>query len=194
MALALNFSIQQGVSFSPGSIQAVGHLLAATISGQALAADLTVTDPQAGGSTSAAGVLAQIDWGEGTSDPISMSAFVSAQNQGALRQLMLAALPTTAVTVSFLTHEFDPRASSWYSPFTPVTPPLNGSLHQTSQGPELTVATSATAVGSASLYQVDFTIMPPGGAVESLQVAASATQQSINTWGGHEVAYRSAPG
>lgn len=183
MALALNLSIQQGVSFSPGSTDGVGYLLAATMSGAALAADLTVTDPQTGSSTAAVGVLAQVQWAEGTVDPISVSVLVSARNQSALAQLAPAALATAALTVSFVSYQYDPQAATWYSAFTPVAQELNGVLDGTSQEPGLTVAASATAVGSVSLYQVDFAIVPPFRTVEKLQVASSATQQVIKTWG-----------
>jgi hypothetical protein len=194
MALALTFSIQQGVSFTPGSTQAVGHLLSATICGAALTADLTVTNPQTRTSAPAAGVLQQIEWAEGAADPIYMSAFVSAHNQVALRELLLTTMAATTVKISFLTHEFDPVARRWYSAFEPATPPLSGLLSNTSTGPQLTVATTATAVGSASLYQVKFAIVPPASTVENLEVAASATQPVIKTWGVPLVVERSSPG
>jgi hypothetical protein len=183
MALTLGFNIQQGVSYTPGSTQPVGHLLSANICGTALAADLTVTNPQTGSSIPAAGVLEEIYWGEGVGDPISITAFVSAHNQSALRQLLLPpGFPTTAVTVTFGTHEYDPEVRAWYAAFAPVQPPLSG-LIQGKENPQLIVDSTATVWGSAQLYKMSLAMVPPANKAQTLRLATSTTTQVLKPWG-----------
>jgi hypothetical protein len=182
MALTLGFNIQQGVSYTPGSTQPVGHLLSANICGTALAADLTVTNPQTGNSIPAAGVLEEIYWGEGVGDPISMTAFVSAHNQSALRQLLQTIFSITAVTVTFATHEYDQEVHSWFAAFAPVQPPLSG-LIQGKENPQLIVDSTATVWGSAQLYKMYFAMVPPANKAQYLRLANSTTTQVTKPWG-----------
>jgi hypothetical protein len=183
MALTLAFDISQGLNFTPGNTRAVGHLLSANICGTALAADLTVTDPQTGSTTPAAGVLDEVAWGEGVGDPISMTAFISAHNHSTLQPLLLKALPTTAVTVSFGTHEYDLEVRRWYSAFAPVQPPLSGQIQVVSRSPQLTVDSSATVWGPIQLYKVYFAMMPPANKTQALRLANSVTTQLVKSWG-----------
>ena len=183
MALSLYLSVSQGLSFTPGSTDGVGHLLSATICGTTLTADLTVTDPKTGSSTAAAGVLEQAGWQEHVGDPTLMTAFISAHNQSVLQQLQQTVNPTTAVTVSFQTREYDQVARSWYSAFAPVQPPLSGLIQEMDKSPQLTVASSATVFGSTQLYKMDFGMVPPANKAQSLRVANSATSRVLKSWG-----------
>jgi hypothetical protein len=183
MALSLYLSVSQGLSFTPGSTHGVGHLLSATICGAALAADITVTDPKTGSSSPAAGVLEEVGWQEGVADPILMTAFISAHNQSVLQRLQQSAIPTTAVTVSFQTREYDQVARSWYSAFAPAQPPLSGLIQEMGKSPQLTVASSATVFGSTQLYKVYFGMVPPANKAQSLRVANSSTSPVLKSWG-----------
>ena len=79
--------VSQGFHHSSGGTATVGYLISATIAGRTLAADISVSDPQSGATTSVVGVISSDAWQGGVSDPITMTAYISTANRQRLAAL-----------------------------------------------------------------------------------------------------------
>ena len=77
---ARTLDVVQGFNFKRDKQTPVGHLLNLTIGGTTLRPDLTIINPEIASSLSAAGVLKQLSWSTVATDPISLTAQISAAN------------------------------------------------------------------------------------------------------------------
>jgi hypothetical protein len=184
MTLSSTLDIQQGCAFTPGSHAAVGHLVMATILGAALTADLTVTDPVTNANMPAAGVLAEVHWGETPGAPLSMTAYVSERNRTVLQQLQQQQITNTAVILDFRVYQYDAGARVYYGSFAPKQPPLDALIGKSGSNTiELQVSSTPRQVKAIVLYEVTMTVQP-APQLQELAVAASASVAIIKAWGG----------
>jgi hypothetical protein len=184
MTLSFALDVQQGFSFTSGSHAAVGHLVVATVFGTALTADLTVTDPVTNASMPAAGVLAQVQWGETPQAPLSLTTYVSARNMIVLQQLEQQQITSTAVALDFRVYEYDAETRAYFGSFAPKQPPLDALVGKAGNTIELQVSRAPLQVKSMEVYAVSMTVQPPAPQLQELAVAVSASAAIIKPWGG----------
>jgi hypothetical protein len=185
MTLSWTLDVQQGFAFTPGSHATVGHLVMATVFGTALTADLMVTDPVTNASMPAAGVLAQVRWGETAQAPLSLTACVSEPNSIVLLQLEhQQQITSTAVVLDFGVYEYDAETGAYFGSFAPAQPPLDALVGKSGNTIELQVSSTPLQVKSLEVYEVSMTVQPPVPQLQELALAASASAKIIKPWGG----------
>ncbi len=164
MTLSFALDTQQGFTFTPGSRDPIGSLTAATICGTALNADLTVTDPVTNASMPAVGVLTQVQWEESIQAPLSLTAYISADNRGVLGKLLSQQISSTAVILDFAVYQYAASARRYFCAFTPQQPPLNGIISQAGGALFVNLADTPTQVTtSMAAYEVTLTAGPSPG-------------------------------
>ena len=179
--------VAQGFHHSSGGTATVGYLVTATIAGRTLAADISVSDPQSGATTSVVGVISSDAWRGGVSDPITMTAYISTANRQRLAALTQSDLYNATVLFNFANDVWDPNRRTYYDSFAPASPPLRAQLTTNAGGnPTFALASTPGPVESPQNYAMSMTVVPPpgsGGAQQQIRVASSSTTSDVRVWG-----------
>ncbi|MFI3198639.1 MAG: hypothetical protein QX196_10000 [Methylococcaceae bacterium] len=183
-SLNYNCSVRQGFNFEKDRQVLVGHLVSITIGGQALTADMTLTDPLDYGSTvSVVGVISGISWQGGYADTVNISCNVSNENQKAVAILTHTNLSKNDVVFAFNIYDYDQQAKVYYKAFNSGDAALNGLIYK--NGGELSLQISADSdneVVSPLNFPMYIGIMPQESA-QIINVAVSNTDKFVKTWG-----------
>src|SRR5690242_15183169 len=100
MAVNYAFDVNDAVSINPELDHPVGYLTTANFFGDALSADLEVSNPLAGAFMPVVAIMSNIQWGQTASANLSMQAYVSMENWSRLRAMTQMALTNTALTLN----------------------------------------------------------------------------------------------
>lgn len=175
----------QGFNHSAGQTQPVGYLISATIAGATLAPDISVSDPLSGATTKVVGVIQNDSWSGGTTDPIQLSAYISAANRNTIKAYLQQAVTTSAVTFNVTNEFWDAAYKRWYTAFAPTSPPLRAQLERNGSAYYLAVGDTPQSMGtSQNYYQMSMTVIPPPpGSSQTIRVAVSSTSSSTKVWG-----------
>lgn len=107
--------------FNDASQTIVGHILELefTTSGTALKADISVTDPENPGSkVKVVGVLSNIHWEGGATDPLLLDGRLSYDdNQGLFQQGLSAKDGGTDIKIKFVIYKYDPKTKKYFKCF-----------------------------------------------------------------------------
>ena len=183
-SLDFSCSVRQGFNFEKDRQVLVGHLVSITIGGQALTADITLTDPLDFGSTaSVVGVISGISWQGGYADPVNIACNISNENQKAVAIMTHTNLSDNTVVFQFNIYAYDQNAKVYYKAFHSNETDMNGLVYKT--GGELSLQISADPddeVVSPLNYAMYIGIMPQQSA-QTLNVAVSNTDKFVKTWG-----------
>ena len=183
-SLNYNCSVRQGFNFEKDRQVLVGHLVSMSIGGQALTADMTLTDPVDYGSTvTVVGVISGITWQGGYADAVNIACNVSNENQKAVAILTHTNLSQNDVVFEFNIYAYDQNAKVYYKAFNSGDSALNGLIYKT--GGELSLQISAdpdNEVVSPLNYPMYIGIMPQESA-QTINVAVSNTDKFVKTWG-----------
>lgn len=182
----LNFdcSIRQGFNFEKDRQILVGHLVSITIAGQALTADITLTDPLDYGSTvTAVAVISGIHWQGGYADPVNIACNVSNENQKQVALLTHKDLSKNDVVFAFNVYAYDQNAKVYYKAFSSGDNSLNGLIYKTGGDLSLQISPDPdNEVVSPLNYPMYIGIMPQQSA-QTINVAVSNTDKFVKTWG-----------
>ena len=183
-SLNFNCSVRQGFNFEKDRQVVVGHLVSISIGGNALTADITVTDPLDYGSTvTVVGVISGISWQGGYADPVNIACNVSNENQKAVAIMTHTNLSQNDVVFQFNIYAYDQNAKVYYKAFNSGDASLNGLIYKT--GGELSLQISAdpdNEVVSPLNFPMYIGIMPQESA-QTINVAVSNTDKFVKTWG-----------
>jgi hypothetical protein len=178
-----SLDLRQGFKFEATSRSAYGYLLTATLFGTTLAPDIQGFNAEAQKPEAVVGVLSSNAWAGGGGDPISLEAYLSAQNHQRVSSLLQGPLSTFGVTFNFASFGYDPVARRWCRRFYPVTPPLQGAV-QRSGARELRITLDLPPWQAAGVqaWGMSVSIMP-AVMQQTLACATSCQNRVVRPWG-----------
>jgi hypothetical protein len=177
-----SLDLNQGFRFAASRQTPFGYLVTATLFGTALAADIqgfnvTTQTPQA-----VVGVLSDARWDGGPADPISLTAWLSAQNQQRVSSLLKAAQSTTAVTFDFTTYQYDPVARAFCRRFWPAAAPLQAMVQKLGSSLSISIDSTPWQGSGVQAWGMSITIVPKP-TQQSLMYAVSCQSKVRRPWG-----------
>jgi hypothetical protein len=148
-----------------------------------LTPDLTACNAGTTQTVTVAGVIDSLAWSTATSDPLTVTAYVSLANWQRLR-LSLQSPSTTSVSFGFAAYAYDPIQRVYFPQFssgqtTAVPPPA---VTTTLAQPTSVSSAPFTGIASPTLYQVRFVAAAPTTSA-LLTVGNSATIRVVKSWG-----------
>jgi hypothetical protein len=184
-----NCSIKQGFNFEKDQQVLVGHLMSMTIGGTALPADMTVTSPtDLKNETKLLGVISNISWEGGYTDPLYLNCNVSNDNQKLLLIMKHTNLLKTDVLLQFNIYAFDQVAKKYYLAFHNNAKDGKGLIMKSGGDLLLDIdERNDPTVPSPLNYNFSIGIMPQEIA-QALNFAVSDTDKFVKTWGVTSVA------
>jgi hypothetical protein len=210
--VAFNFACNKDAGFvmDPNAHGRVGYVTSLDGFGltKALPADLTVSVPftsktgityaplstgfQAGkangpGTAKVVGVISSVTWNGGVGDAIKITMFVSLESATQVKALQQQPLKTTAMkSLAFWVANYDQEAKVWFEQFYPKSAPALTGVISGRANPELNVDLTPVKAASGidlNVYKVSMGVVPAADVVYTLQVANSATQKTVKSWG-----------
>ncbi|EYF05025.1 hypothetical protein [Chondromyces apiculatus] len=153
-----------------------------------------ITAPADGGGSgmkkvTVVGVIDSFSWGGGVGDPISISAYISAENAQQLQVKQQTTLKNTKVTkLSWWLVNFDEETKAWFEEAYPMNPQeVAGQLNAPGKTDiRLSIASEAVKVApniDVNVYNVFFEIVPAANSTYDLRFATSASKQFVKGWG-----------
>jgi len=148
------------------------------------------TDPTQGRMPTAqvVGVMEKFTWRGGICDAITIDFYVSQQNALLIKQLVQAALKSTAVTtLAYWICSYDDETKQWFEQAFPaddsgiVTGHINGRAKPILEA-HLT-PTKVSADVDVNVYKAKVSIVPMGETLHNLCFAASPKQNVVRQWG-----------
>jgi hypothetical protein len=178
-------SQKQGFNFDKSGQDPIGFINALTIGTTVIEGDLQLRQPTASRSWDAksVGVLGRIAWGGASSDPIELTAYVSAQNRQRIEQLLKQPLASSALRIDFVVYNFDPIAKKYVRAFYPNDVPLRGQIRKTGAESPLKLGDKGTDVVEPENWALSIVIAPPTGMAQ-LTYTVPNTSSTDKVWGG----------
>ena len=147
-----------------------------------------VTIDKEHGKATVVGVIENFSWGGGVGDPISISAYISAENAQVLQAKMKGTLDTNTIKkLAWWICDFDAETKVWYEAAYPKDPVnLQGQLNSSGSEVRLMVAPEATRVApnvQVNVYNLMFEVIPAANSTFMLHFATSGKTNFIKNWG-----------
>ena len=193
---------KSGFVMDPTRKQRVGYLLAFNGIGlpSELPQDITVFSPfnaqpayagvaVADSQVKVVGVLDSFSWGGGVGDPISISAYISAENAFQLKALQQLTLKTTSVSkLAWWIADFDEETKEWFEQAYPQTPAaITGQLNAPGgRDIRLQISDDPTKVAAnidVNVYNVYFEVVPAANQTAHFMFATSKQKKVAKGWG-----------
>ena len=178
----------QEMNWVKGHNTIIGYVNALTISGTALAVNLTnLWDPIAAENTlQVVGVMDYCGWPGGATEPVRMSFLVDNVNQVSLLNLLYSGLADTTMQIQFAIYNFDQQASPavYYPTFWTGGMSLMGVIAK--EGTILAINIQRERdprIVSPFLYRCDLAIAPTPGLAQTLYMANSSTARYCSVFG-----------
>jgi hypothetical protein len=150
-------------------------------------ADLTVTQPLTGGTTSVVGVLEKFAWGGGVGDPLELVFHVSQENATQIKALQQTLLKNTAVSkLGWWIADYDQETKLWYEKSFPMSPSTVSGTIKAGDNPALEVDLAGAPVTDGidvMVYKVAIEIVPAANQPYALHFANSAAKPVVKAWG-----------
>lgn len=179
-------SVYQGFNFQKDSQDKIGHIVALSIGGNAITADLTVTDPTSAnmsGTVKVVGVVSGIQWGGGYADPIQFSCQVSTTSKNSLATLQHQSMSNTEVEVQFNIYDYDPDAKVYFKCFHTNDASVKGLVAKSGGSLEINITMDQSMeVVNPKNYSFYMGVMPQPTAQDIL-MAVSNTSKFAKKWG-----------
>ncbi|TYT73904.1 hypothetical protein [Desulfobotulus mexicanus] len=183
---SFNCSVYQGFNFQKDGQELVGHLVSLSIGGEALTADMDVTDPTSANMSEyvkVVGVISQIYWNGGYADPIQLAFQVSTAVKNKVAVFQHSELSNTEVNMQFNIYDYDPDAKMYYLCFHSNETDLNGLIMKS--GGELAFhidMNQSMEVVSPKNYTMSLGVMPEPKS-QDIHLAVSNTDKFVKKWG-----------
>lgn len=147
-----------------------------------------VTIDKERGKATVVGVIEHFSWAGGVGDPISVSAYISAENAQVLQAKMKGTLDTNTIkNLAWWICDFDAETKVWYEAAYPKDPAsLQGQLNAQGSEVRLSVAAEATRVApnvQVNVYNMAFEVIPAANSTFALHFATSGKTNFIKNWG-----------
>jgi hypothetical protein len=180
-----SLSQKQGFNFDKGGQDPIGFINALTIATTTIEGDLQLRQPTASRSWDAksVGVLGRIAWGGAASDPIELTAYISAQNYHRIEQLLKQPLANSSLRIDFVVYTFDPIAKKYVKAFYPNDVPLRGQIRKSGAELPVKLGDKGTDVIDPENWALSIVIAPPAG-VAQLTYTIPNTSSTDKVWGG----------
>jgi hypothetical protein len=177
-------SVRQGFNFEKDTQTLVGHLTKLKIGETDLAQDLAVTNPtDSANPVKVVGVISQISWEGGYTDPVILSAQISNENKKTVAVMVHTNLVNTEIDCTFDIYDYDPKAKVYYKCFHTDGKDLKGLIMK--RGGELSLmidSDEGREVPSPLNYGFYLGFMPQD-TDQAIQVAVSNTDKFAKKWG-----------
>jgi hypothetical protein len=180
-----SLSQKQGFSFDKSGQDPIGFINALTVGATTIEGDLQLRQPTASRSWDAksVGVLGRIAWGGASSDPIELTAYLSAQSYHRIEELLREPVPNSSVRIDFVVYNFDPIAKKYYRAFYPNDVPLRGVIRKNGAEPPLKLGAKGTDVVAPENWALSIVMAPPAG-VAQLTYTVANSSSTDKVWGG----------
>lgn len=183
---AYSCSVYQGFNFQKDAQDLVGHIVALSIAGNAITADMTVTDPTSSnmtGTVKVVGVVSAIQWGGGYADPIQFSCQVSTATKNTLATLQHQSLSNTEVALNFNIYDYDPDAKVYFKCFHCNDTQLKALVAKSGGSLDLNISLEQSMeVVNPKNYSYSMGVMPQNVSQDIL-MAVSNTSKFAKKWG-----------
>jgi len=187
-SISLACDVTQGFNFQKDAQCLIGHITSLKIGGGeegGFKNDLTVTKPTdiTGEKVKVVGVISNIYWEGGHSDPIMFDCRVSTDNKQEGLILQHKDLSNTSVEFSYVIYDYDPKEKKFYPSFHTNETDLNGLVAKS--GGELDLAIDmdqASDVVSPKNYSLILGVMPTEEE-QAVHVAVGDGLNFVKKWG-----------
>ena len=177
-----SLDLNQGFRFAATRQNPFGYLVTANLFGTVLAADIQGFNVTTQTTQAVVGVLSEDSWEGSPTDPIWLTAYLSAQNQQRVSSLLHAPLATTAVTFDFTTYQYDPVAQAFCRRFWPGASPLQGMVQKLGGRLSISIDSTAWQGSGVQAWGMSITIMPKP-TQQSLMYASTCQNKVRRPWG-----------
>ena len=176
--------VVQGFNFKKDRTTAVGFITQMTLGGVQLATDLSVLDPlKPTARLSVVAVLSRATWYGGASDPIFLSAQVSADNrQRVASSLMNTNLPQLAVSFRFAVYAYDTLEKKYFKRMQSDSTELEGTTTLDGSN-SLSIAENPETEVKSPVNFALLVDLAPQALAQTIHVADSPTNQAARRWG-----------
>ena len=178
----------QGFNFQKDQQPLVGFVDVFNISeGGELVSDIAVTDPEnIGGDArlTVFGVINDIYWSGGYTDPIQISCQVSNENRKVLASLLHASLSDTSAQLKFTVFDYDPEAKQYFKAFHTEDETLECLILK--QGGDLALSVEDEpnpSVPSPLNYTLQVGLMPHDEAEAAIHIGIDVATKLAKQWG-----------
>lgn len=182
---SLSCDVSQGFNFQKDAQCLIGHITSLKIGDKEFKKDLAVTLPTKikGDKVKVVGVISNIYWEGGHSDPIMFDCRVSSDNKESSALLQHQELSDTKVVYSFVVYDYDPKEKRFYPSFHTNETDLKGMVAKS--GGELDLAIDmdqASDVVSPKNYSLILGVMPTEEE-QAVHYAVNLSAKFVKKWG-----------
>ncbi|MBJ7553417.1 hypothetical protein [Marinomonas spartinae] len=177
--------VSQGFNFQKDAQCLIGHITSLKIGDKEFKKDLAVTVPTniTGDKVKVVGVISNIYWEGGHSDPIMFDCRVSTDNKQAGLTLQHKDLSNTSVEFSYVIYDYDPKEKKFYPNFHTNETDLNGLVAKSGGELDLYIdMDQATDVVSPENYSFILGVMPTEEEQE-VHFAVNVSAKFVKKWG-----------
>ena len=181
-------SVEQAMNFKRDVQAYIGVINYLSIGTTVLQADLrnlvNPTNVSSSQGLTAVGVISNLFFAGGPTQPLNFSFVVSNANQVALQEMIDSGIATTDMRIGFTIYYYDPAARVYYTAFWTQNGTLTGDIAKFGQRLGLNVdVTPYPGIDQPLLYPVQLSVAPTPGVVQSIYLQQSSTLKASITWG-----------
>lgn len=182
-----NCSVEQAMNFKPNAITYTGVINYLSIGTTELKTDLHLVDPTDVSSPqglNVAGVVSNLFFDGGATQPLTFSFLVSKANQVVLLDMVSGDMPNKDIRIGFTIYYYDVVTKKYYTSFWTQNGTLTGTIASQGQDLALSVDESEyTQIPVPQLFPIGLSIAPTPGVVQNIYVQYSRTAKATINWG-----------
>jgi hypothetical protein len=182
-----NCSVGQAMYFKSDLITYTGVINYLSIGTTELKTDLHLVDPTDVSSPqglNAAGVVSNLFFDGGATQPLTFSFLVSVENKVKLETMIYGDMPDKDIRIGFTIYYYDPVSKGYYTAFWTQNATLTGTILVQGQDLALNVSDiKSTEIPSPILFPVRLSVAPTPGVVQNIHVQYSRTAKATINWG-----------
>ena len=175
------------VSYKADVNSPMGHIEKLKIDTKQLAVDIDIEDLTDPGKkkTKAAMVLEFISWDTGKHDPISISGYVSVDNQQAINELVFGAMATVAIEIQFTVWDFDWKTTKYFKAFHSSAKEMKAKISKVSEELKISIADQPSdgITNAQKVFRLSLEFTPDITVQQTLELATSTNAKQTKTFG-----------
>jgi hypothetical protein len=183
VAINKSCSVGNAFKFDRTQQQNIGHVTSLKIGETELSADLKLKEPIEEGDVQVVGVLSNINWPGGDTDPLQFNMQLSVTNKNAIATLLHSTLKSVLLECTFTVYEYDPNAKKFFKCIHSNDAAVKG-LFQL-QGPQRVFHLSDQP-GYEVQQPINYGLtlgMVPEDEEQEIHIAISDTDKFVKQWG-----------
>jgi hypothetical protein len=190
--ISIRANVSQAFNFHKEEQTPIGHITSLSIAGEKFKNSLTVQNPtkiESGPDEKVVGVISNIRWNGGQSDPIIFTCQVTAENREKAAILTHTKLSNTEVELAFNLYEFDIDSAQvgYYRSFYTSEQGIKGEIEKNSGMLEFEIDMDPSPeVPSPRNYELYLSVMPSDTNAYLLELALSKSSSFKKPWGFNE--------